>query len=346
MIKNNPINDSLFNKEIEQSYRNKWFPLSKNPPLDCFKVYSSIHNEVDLNYVSGYLYAFVIKGILSDERYNAYYSDKNTYEKRLSKYSHLFPKVLFRRINGVFYDAGYNYVSNIEMFIKKIVNEQIVIKESTGIAGGKGVYFFNKENTQNLYATDDNYTLRQFIKTQNNFVVQEKLNQSMDMAQLNKTSINSIRVVTYRSVVDNKVKMVHSLVRRGDDNSFVDNWHSGGSIISIDKTGKVSDFGYNYYFEKVYHNVIDFIIPKLDVMYELAKEIAEQEFYHRILSFDFCLDNENSVKIIEINYGLSSFFQMTCGPLFGEYTDEIIDYCKHNIGYLSFNSPFSLKRYR
>ena len=346
MIRNNPIDNSLFNKEIEQAYRNKWSPISRNAPLDSFKVYSTIHNKIDLNYVSDYLYAFLIKSILTDERYNAYYSDKNSYETRLLNYYHLFPKVLFRKINGVFYDVEYNYITNIELFVKKINNEKIVIKESTCTAGGKGVLFFSKENTQNLYVTNNNYTIKQLFKKQNNFIVQEKLNQSQDMAQLNKTSINTVRVVTYRSVVDNKVKVLQSLVRKGDNNSFVDNWHSGGSIISINKIGKISNYGYNYNFEKVYHNVIDFIIPKLDVMYELAKEIAEKEFYHRTLSFDFCLDNENNVKIIEINYGVSSWFQITCGSLFGEYTDEVIDYCKHSSGYLSFNSPFSLNRYR
>ncbi|MCF8234180.1 MAG: hypothetical protein K9H06_18820 [Melioribacteraceae bacterium] len=241
MMKNNPINKSLFNKELEQEYRNKWFPISRKAPLDSFKVYSTIHNKIDLNFVSDYLYAFQIKGILSDERYNAYYSDKNLYENRLSQYSHYFPKVLFRRINGVFYDKEYKHIYDIESYVKKINNESIVIKASVDSAGGKGVLFFNKENTHNFYATNNGYTVKQLFKAQSNFVVQERLIQSRDMAKLNETSINSIRVVTYRSVIDNKVIVVQSLVRRGEKNSLVDNWHSGGSIISLNAIGKIAN---------------------------------------------------------------------------------------------------------
>ena len=346
ILQNNPINDSLFNKEIERKYRTKWNPLCKNPSLDCFKVYSSIHNKVDYNFVSHYLYSYLMKGVLSDERYNAYYTDKNLYEKRLPQYMHLFPNALFRKINGVYLDKDYNYISDISTFIRKLPNIEVLTKETTQSAGGKGVMIFKKEKNEGHFIAKSNYTLNHFINEQNNFVVQEKLKQSNEMARLNATSINTVRVVTYRSVVNNQVHVVHSLVRKGDKNSFLDNWHSGGSIITIYNSGQISNFGYNYNFEKVYHNVTDFKIPKLNIMYELAMEISKEEYYHRVLSFDFCLDNDDNVRIIEINYGLSSFFQITCGSLFGEYTDEIIDYCKHNIGYISFNAPYFSRNYK
>ena len=346
ILKTKAINNSLFNKEIEQAYKNKWKEIDKNPSLDYFKIYSTFNNKVDLNYVPDYLYEFPIKNILLDQRYSDYYSDKNLYEKRLPEYSHLFPKVIFRRISGVLYDNNYNYIPKIESFIKNIKQDSLVIKESTDSAGGKGVKFFNRVDAKHFYETKDGYTVIQEMNRKKDFVVQEKLIQSTEMAKLNNTSINSVRVVTYRSVSDNKVYVIQSLLRRGETNSFLDNWHSGGSIISINDIGKIADYGYNEKFEQVYHGIKDFTIPNLNKMYQLAKEIAATEFYHRQISFDFLVDIDEDVKIIEINYSVSPVVQIICGPVFGKFTDEVIEFCKLNTGYLNMNIPVSTKNFK
>ncbi|MBI9032096.1 hypothetical protein JEZ13_08875 [bacterium] len=346
ILKSKPVDNSLFNKEIEQQYINKWKAIEKNPSLDYFKIYSTFNNKVDLNYVPDYLYEFPIKNILLDQRYSHYNNDKNLYEKRLIDFSHLFPKVIFRRISGVFYDNNYNYINNIHKFIESISHQIIVIKESTDSAGGKGVKFFNRVDANHLYETKDGYTINQELSNKKDIVVQEKLIQSLEMSKINKSSINSVRVVTYRSVSDNKVHVIQALLRRGGADSFLDNWHSGGSIIAIKGDGQIADFGYNENFEQVYHGVKNFIIPKLNEMYALAIEIAKSEFYHRQISFDFFLDLEDNVKIIEINYSVSPVVQIICGPVFAEYTDEVIEYCQKNMGYYNFNIPVSLKYFK
>jgi hypothetical protein len=50
-----------------------------------------------------------------------------------------------------------------------------------------------------------------------------------------------------------------------------------------------------------------------------------------LLGFDFCVTENNEIKLLEINCKNIeiNFLQMNNGPLFGEYSKEIIDYCLH-----------------
>ena len=82
-------------------------------------------------------------------------------------------------------------------------------------------------------------------------------------------------------------------------------------------------------------------IPKVSEMRQIATYYAKKNFYSRLMGLDFCVDNKGKVILIEINnqFGAISF-QMNSGPLFGEYTDEIIEYCKQ----LNSKNNFYAKR--
>ena len=67
-------------------------------------------------------------------------------------------------------------------------------------------------------------------------------------------------------------------------------------------------------------------------MIDIAKKIAKLNYYSRLLGIDLGMDNNGRIRIIEINSVNNeiNFYQMNNGPLFGDYTKEIIDYCKKN----------------
>ena len=71
---------------------------------------------------------------------------------------------------------------------------------------------------------------------------------------------------------------------------------------------------------------------KFDEIVSHGLEIAKKFHYHRLLGFDFCVDEMGEVKLIEINNRNNeiNFFQMNNGPLFREYTNEIIEFCSKN----------------
>ena len=57
------------------------------------------------------------------------------------------------------------------------------------------------------------------------------------MAQFNSTSVNTLRIVVYRSVTDNNLYVTNSILRIGLKDSVIDNAHAGGVFIGIDNNG-------------------------------------------------------------------------------------------------------------
>jgi len=63
-------------------------------------------------------------------------------------------------------------------------------------------------------------------------------------------------------------------------------------------------------------------------MKRIAREITPFFNYHRLLGFDFSVDDNNNIKLMEVNNLYVGIInqQMNTGPLFGEYTEEVIEY--------------------
>ena len=67
----------------------------------------------------------------------------------------------------------------------------------------------------------------------------------------------------------------------------------------------------------------------IDEMREMVKNVAGKMEYSRFLGFDVTIDQENNPRIIEINTFDAEVLgpQMTTGPIFGKFTEEVINYC-------------------
>jgi hypothetical protein len=74
------------------------------------------------------------------------------------------------------------------------------------------------------------------------FVLQERIRQHPWFAAWNQSSLNTIRMMTYRSVVDNAVHPLGAVVRFGRPGSLVDNQAAGGLTCGVLKNGKTGSF--------------------------------------------------------------------------------------------------------
>jgi len=339
MKKSIPIKHEMFSKEIIDAYRDKWAPIEKNCGIDNFLLYSSHNGKADLNYIPDYLYDMPVRRILSDYRMSNSHNDKNSFELRLSEYKDLFPHTLFRRIRGVYYDRSYGYITSIKSFLASIEEESLIAKVAIGTGGGADVHLFHKDTRTGLFRTAKGAELLEWADHQMDFIVQIVVKQNAFFCSMNESSINTIRVVTYRSVVDESIHVTHSLVRVGTAGSFVDNWHSGGIIVGIGNDGVLRDHGFDGQFRKVAFSMGGRTVPMLSEIHGLAKSISRTQQYHRMVSYDFYIDEASTPRLMEINYGVASWLQIVCGPLFGNHADKVIEYCKHNKGTLLITVP-------
>lgn len=328
-----------------KSYKKKWTVLSRFVFAKYYKVYTSISGKDDINYVPENIFYCIIEPTLNDTSLSIAYSDKNYYD-RLPSFSTLFPKTCIRNIDGVFYDDKYCYIDDKKTGdfltrLKRFTAPQVILKPSVDSWGGRNVLLFIKEH--GVYRDTDGNTLDlKFLQSyQNkNYIVQEAIEQYQFYKQFNPSSLNTIRVFTYRSTTTEKVAVLHCVLRMGRDGSITDNQSAGGISCGIDENGKLNDFAVNKKGD-IFHYAgegkeLSFTsigsVYKLGEIKKLAKECAIHFYYHRILSFDFCVDKRENVRLIEINNKSMeiNFLQMNNGPLFGEYTDEVIEYCKNN----------------
>jgi len=332
-----PMIVSLSDKDIKQ-HKITWGKLGSKPNLKWYRVYSTISGNNEPSYITETEYYNKIELILNNRTFSEAYCDKNFYHNFID--NHLLPDVYLRNMQGVYYTRHYKHINlsgEISPFIPDEVN-RIIIKKSIDSGGGRGIQLFNREgnewkNNRNELLTVD------FLENNynSNFLIQEYIEQHQYFSHFNKTSVNTVRVFTYRSVKTNEIIPIQSVLRIGLPGAIVDNQAAGGIACGINKEGKLNNFAINKKGEKLFEfNGIDFtntnIVYKFHEIIELSKEMAQKFYYHRLLGFDFTVDMQGNIKLIEVNNRNNeiNFYQMNNGPLFKEYTNEIIDFCLDN----------------
>ena len=319
-------------KSIVNEHIRKWSILKKIVSPKWLEIYSHVSNKIDINYIPEDIYYTVVENTLNNSMFSLSYSDKNYYDK-IDK-NNLFPLTYFRCINGVFYDKNYKVIDKNK--INSILNtiQSFILKPSIDSAGGKDINLFIRKN--NIFINDNVEFNINILKNKygNNFIVQEHISQNDYYKKFNPTSLNTVRIMTYRSVENEKIIRLHSVLRFGAPGSIVDNQASGGYSCGINKHGMLKNFyiNKNGIKKELEINKNDFNVFKYKDMIKISKNIAQKFPYHRILGFDFCVDQKNKIRLIEVNTSSIeiNFLQMNNGPLFRDYTNEVINYCNDN----------------
>lgn len=339
-LKINNIPNRPVDGEVE--WAKKWSVLGKANPI-YYRLFSHYigHN---INIIPEDICRNIVEPILDPLRYAAYYSDKNIFDK-LFKPGTL-AKTIFRKMGGFYYDDKYNRIALTDNntlldILTASECQKIVIKPTVDSCSGRGVKLFQNNNGkwQDL-SSNDVLTLEYLNRNYGtNFIVQECLVQADFMAYYNPTSVNTLRLTLYRSVKTDECHIPSAIIRIGKNGSLVDNAHAGGGYVGIhtengelcksvlDQDGRSANT----------FNGIDFSqehkIPNWDKVVEFAKYIGSQVPHHRLLALDIMVDKSGNPRLIEFNceaYGMW-LFQFTMGAALGEYTDEIIEYCKNNL---------------
>lgn len=280
-----------------------------------------------------------IESLLNPPKYRAYYSDKNMYSKYITP-STAVPRTYLQRVAGGLIQSEKGYFNfsisakGISELIGKNVN-RIVIKPSIDSHGGSRVMLFQKEN--DIFLHEGTELSGSFLSNfGRDFVIQEVIKQHEYLNRFCKSSCNTMRILTYRSFVDEEVIVFGALLRIGHEGAFVDNITSGGGFIPIDvDSGKIGNIAYDDFARPITSiNNVDFskevfVLPFWNDVLSFAKKVAEQTTHLRLLAQDIIIDNNNNARLIEFNvdgfwWGASMYSGRI--PL-GNRFNEVIDYC-------------------
>lgn len=285
--------------------RNETFSVTYIPT--CFYHSDIIYrlNNFDLRH------AYVDKGI-----YDIYFPDI------------LRPKTFVKNINGYYYDDS-KPISREEAVERCQNLDGAVSKPTQEGMWGSGVKVFSTHDG----VLDDGNTIMSLMDSYGkNFIIQERIHQHESMALLNPTSLNTLRVLSYRQ--GNEVFVLYVVVRIGRKGKSVDNETAGGINADIDlKSGKIKDCAYGTPSEKRIHTtdigtvLKGFQIPGFDSVIAEVKELHTRLPYFNIVGWDFGIDQEGKPVMIEWNRA-PDLSQTAHGPAFGEMTEVIFNRIK------------------
>lgn len=320
----------------EDAWCDFWRPLTRYDNRCAFRLYSAYCGS-SLNLICGPA-CEMINLALNPWRYRGYYADKNMFNRILP--ASFMPRTIMRRMRGVLTDEAYAPVGPLsDDTLSRLTGSarKVVMKPTLDTCSGHGVMLFEKEHGSNAFINRksgkklDTVLIAQF---NHDFIIQEAVEQHPFMARFNPTSVNTIRVATYRSVADNKVHVLSSVLRMGATGSVVDNATGGGMIAGVDETGRVGNYCFDVNGKRSdSHNSINFkeqslVVPHFEEIKSLAKKVAGMLDYCRLVQHDIALDSEGHPLLIEYNVTAFSCWlaQFAGQPAFGDFAKEIRDY--------------------
>ena len=248
------------------------------------------------------------------------------------------PETIFRNINGNFYSYSYDLLSISKVTdILKNCHGEYFVKPSIDTGGGRGILKLNIINGILYQFNDSNeLSLSTFIKLYpKDYILQKKVEQHENLDNIYPFSLNTIRLLTYRRP-NNEIVVLHTIVKMGNNKSYLDNEGAFGISIGVNTEGELLDFAvctktFGRYFDKHPYTNIKFAGVKVPNYRNIKKACINlhnhRVHYQNLVSWDMTVDKEGNIILIELNLSAQGilFFQANNGPLFGNYTEEVLE---------------------
>ena len=237
---------------LRDKNKKKWSQIIKEFTTLCIS-----KKELPLNYISHLLYRKNVSN------YNDYLSLKENERLLQWSYSHaneqivlvenklLFeeclvknniptPQIFFHNSKNKFTYIGDVFEietkNDFVSFLEKVFNEEKIVnifcKPIDGVMG-ENIFIIDKNTHRKI---SDNLISLVFSKA---FIFQELILQHKVLKKINYSSINTLRIVTYKNK-KNEVEILAGFIRVGRKGAIVDNAHAGGIVVPLNKkTGKM-----------------------------------------------------------------------------------------------------------
>lgn len=314
-------------KALFNSHRDDWAFLTPSElrSIDsgdkyAYAVFKNMAGSEDLPYyVSDAMYKTVLLPALnplnhapSGTNRDSCFSDKNYAELIMGGLR--FPKAVFRRMNGQFYDASLHRITQEDALKLAEPYAELVFKQSIDGAHGQGIKLAKPAEYAAL-----------MLSHGNNYVVQERVHQHEALAYFNESSVNILRVTSL--CWKGEVYILGAILRVGAPGSFCDHTPHG-SIHNLD-VGVMDDGTFAptafdpdhcHVYDTVYGKAIQGVVPRYQ---ELKTKIIEEHAkypHYALIGWDFTLDQDENIVCMEFNTkwpGISAT-QYAHGPVFAQ----------------------------
>ena len=185
--------------------------------------------------------------------------------------------------------------SSYEVFCDFVQAHPIFVKKNVGESCGRSVELFDATGR-------DLKALFEEFGQSSKLILEERIEQSEHLAELNASSVNTVRCFTLKT--RDGIVIPWTLMKIGRDGSFVDNGGAGGLLVGIDpETGVFNTDArdeYGFSFDKHPDSGITFQgfrLPEWDKMIAICKEMAELEPLVPWIGWDMTYTNQGWVVV-------------------------------------------------
>lgn len=213
-------------------------------PYHWHRLYQSYTGNFQVEYFPEILFSTRLEPRLNSFHEAELLGDKNLLPLLIGNDSGLrIPHTFGSCVKGRFRDGELQFVSR-EHLCQLLANiGDCVVKKTIDTSSGRDVQvccFIEGKDCGTGYTVSE--VLESFGK---DFVVQEKIKQHHTLQQLNGTSVNTFRVITY--YCNDNVYVCPIALRLGRSNANRDNIHYGGICIGVDGNGILHEEAYSEY---------------------------------------------------------------------------------------------------
>ena len=298
--------------------------IGREVPTDWHQYFYSRNGYWSEKYIPTSIYNTEILWRLNKFQFRYAYADKGSYDSRFCDINR--PDTIVKNVNGYFFD-GQHPITEAQAIERCGNLNEAIIKPTLGGTWGVGVKLIH---TSEGIVTDTNHSITDlFASYKHNFIVQERLEQHPDLAILNPTSLNTLRVMSYHR--GDEVVILYAVIRIGRKGQIIDNETAGGIKADIDlQTGRIKGSAMGSPTEArmpltdVGTPTDGHQIPCFDKVLETVKEMHLRIPYFNLIGWDMSVDTNGKPTLIEWN-SAPQLSQVGHGPAFGDLTEEILD---------------------
>ncbi len=210
-------------------------------------------------------------------------NDKIEFNNKFKKY-----------LNRDYLDLRNTSINDFKSFIK---NKDYIIAKELDNCGGKGI------SKINLKEYKDIDKLYKELLNNKQYLIEDLIIQNKELNRLYPDSINSLRIITFND--GKEVNILQTIIRIGN-NSFVDNFSSGGMYTFVSDEGVITVPAIDQKDNKIYKHpktnteIVGFKIPNFDKAIKLVKEASKLIPEIKYIGWDVAIE-EDKVSLIEGN---------------------------------------------
>lgn len=313
-------------REVQDYYRQL---IGRKVPLYSHEYFYSRTGHFTKDYVPTNLYHCDLVPKANDHTRGKTLCDKNLCDLLLPDAP--MPHTYLKNMNGYFYFEGKPVSAEEAADLCRDLGEVIV--KPTMRSKGDGV---RKLVFHDGVTSLDGLTVAQLFKRyRRDFQIQECVRQHPAMAALNPTSLNTLRILTYRSGME--VLVIYAVIRIGRLGKEIDNQSAGGISTAVLGDGRLDKMAYSGYLAKVAYGgykepgvlktdtgiVLEgYPIPSYDKVLDLVRRLQLQLPFFNLVGWDVAIGEDGEPILIEFNTntGLS---QSAVRTGFGPYTERV-----------------------